>query len=276
LFEQNTNYRKRRKPQPSPQERSRFVRFRTAYTFERFIALPRDDELRILDFGAGQGNSVSVLLEMYPNARFACADIATTYLAELKTRFGSDARVQIVEMSHSTDTAKLASDYDIVQLNAVFEHLFPLERKVLMPDLWRRLRVGGYPVLTETPWRWFPIETHTTSLSFVNYLPDRLALVAARYCGRLPKTVTWEDALRCGVRGGTYDEILSCIGAPASTLERVDPQAADARDMLEVWWRGEARKTSMKALTYHALRSFHRLTGALISPWVNFVLRKLA
>ena len=179
-------------------------------------------------------------------------------------------------MSNTIDTVNLGSNYDVLQLNAVFEHLPPEERKTLMPDLWQRLRVGGFMVLTETPWRWFPLETHTTSLPFVNYLPDRLALAAVRHCGRYPKTVTWNEALRLGVRGGTYNEIISCIGVPTSAFERVQPQTPDARDMLEVWWRGEIRKTTAKAFAYHALRLFHRATGVLISPWVNFVLRKLA
>jgi hypothetical protein len=39
--------------QPWHRERNRFVTFRTAYTFERFVILPRDGALRILDFGSG-------------------------------------------------------------------------------------------------------------------------------------------------------------------------------------------------------------------------------
>jgi hypothetical protein len=256
---------------PADQERNRFVRFRTAFMFERFVDLPRDSAFRVLDFGSGAGHSVDVLLEMYPNARFVCADIAG-----FRSHFHDDPRVQVIEMSHPTDTANFGSDYDVLQLNAVFEHLPPDERKTLMPDLWARLRIGGYFVLTETPWRWFPIETHTTSLPFINYLPDRLALEAVRHCGRYPKTMTWHEALLSGVRGGTYDEIISCIGVKTSAFERVQPQASDSRDMLEVWWRGEIRKTQVKAFTYHTLRLFHHATGILISPWVNFVLRKLA
>jgi trans-aconitate methyltransferase len=262
--------------QPWHRERSRFVRFRTRYTFERLVNLSGDGAVRILDFGCGQGHSIYVLLEMFPNARFVCADIATDDLTELMIHFGNEARVQIVEMSHSTDTANLGCDYDVVQLNAVFEHLLPVERKALMPDLWRRLRTGGYLVLTETPWRWFPLETHTTSFPFVNYLPDRLALAAVRNCGRYSKTVTWNEALRLGVRGATYDEIISCLDVPAFAFELVQPQTPDARDLLEVWWQGEIRKTRAKAFTYHTLRLFQRATGILISPWINFALQKLS
>jgi SAM-dependent methyltransferase len=261
---------------PEHRERNRFVRFRTAYTFDRFVDLPRDSHFRVLDFGCGRGHSIHILLEMYPNARFVCAEIAAEDMAEFRANFGKEPRVQLVEMTHPVDTANLGSDYDVLQLNAVFEHLLPDERKTLLPDLWRRLRIGGYMVITETPWRWFPIETHTTSLPFVNYVPNRLALAAVRHCGRYSNSVTWNEALRMGVRGGTYDEITSCIGAPQSTFECVQGNNADARDMLEVWWQGEIRKTRVKAFTYRTLRLFQQATGITISPWVNFVLRKLA
>ena len=46
--------------------------------------------------------------------------------------------------------------------------------------------------------------------------------------------------------------------------------------MLEVWWQGEMRKSRVKALTYWALRLLQRVTGIVISPWVNLVLRKVA
>jgi hypothetical protein len=258
---------------PEHLERNRFVRFRTAYTFDRFVDLPRNGHLRILDFGSGQGHAIDVLLEMYPNSFFVCADFAT---AGFKEHFGDDPRVRLVEMSSPTDTVNLGWNYDVVQLNAVFEHLLPVERKKLMPDLWQRLRVNGYFVVTETPWRWFPIETHTTSFPLVNYMPDRVALAAVRHCGRFPKSVTWLEALRLGTRGATSNEIISCIGAADSKIERVQPEKADARDSLEVWWRGEVRKTPVKAFTYWTLRWLQRSTGILISPWVNFVLRKIA
>jgi hypothetical protein len=143
-----------------------------------------------------------------------------------------------------------------------------------MPDLWRRLRPNGYFVVTETPWRWFPVETHTTSLPFVNYMPDRLALWAVRY--RHSKSLNWNDALKYGVRGATVREIIGYIGAADGTLEYAQPTAPDARDMLEVWWQGEIRKSRVKALTYRVLRSWQRVTGMVVSPWVNFVLLKVA
>jgi 2-polyprenyl-3-methyl-5-hydroxy-6-metoxy-1,4-benzoquinol methylase len=42
--------------QPWHRERDSFVRLRSAYSFERFVNLPRVAALRILDFGSGQGH----------------------------------------------------------------------------------------------------------------------------------------------------------------------------------------------------------------------------
>jgi hypothetical protein len=111
----------------------------------------------------------------------------------------------------------------------------------------------------------------------------RIRVVACRFifrdehiwhCGRYPKSLTWNEALKLGLRGATVAEIISCIGAPDAAIERVESTNADARDMLEVWWRGESRKTPIKACTYHSLWWLQQSTGAVISPWVNFVLRK--
>jgi len=259
---------------PQQLERNRFVRFRTTYTFDHLVDLPRERALKILDFGCGEGHSIDALLERYPNARFVGADIDRGLLATCIAHFGANPRVRLIQMEDPIATADLGADFDVIQLNAVFEHLLPDERKKLMPDLWQRLRPQGYLVVTETPWRWFPIETHTTGLPLVNYLPDRLALAAVRY--RHKKPLTWTDALKYGVRGATVNEIISCIGAGRGALERVQPAKADVRDMLEVWWQGESRKTPVKATAYHALRLLQKTTGLMISPWVNFVLRKTA
>jgi hypothetical protein len=154
--------------------------------------------------------------------------------------------------------------------------LLPAERRELMPDLWRRLRTGGYMVVTETPWRWFPIETHCTSWPLVNYMPDRVVLAALRRCGRFVSVPTWNDALRQGARGATLREIMSCLAAPRESVRLVRPSAPDARDMLESWWRGESRPTRQKAFAYRVLRGLERATGLVVSPWLNFVLQKIA
>jgi SAM-dependent methyltransferase len=242
--------------------------------FDRFVTLPREGQYRILDFGCGQGHSTEVLLGRFPNARIVAVDLAPV-LADYRKRVGNHPRVDIVPMEGSVLPA-LGDGYDVIQLNAVFEHLLPGERRELMPGLWRRLARDGYLIVMETPWRWFPIETHCTSLPLVNYLPDRLALAAFRHCGRFSRSASMEAALRDGLRGATVAEIEASLDAPVGTLQRVSTDASDARDLLEVWWHGECRQSRQRALAYQLLAFLRRTTGLVISPWINVVFRKRA
>lgn len=257
-------------------ERNYYVRFRTRFTFERFVPLPPEGRYRILDFGCGEGHSLEALLEIFPRARFVCADFMPTALNTFATHFGGHPRVELVRMAGPLDLKHIGDGYDVIQLNAVFEHLLPGERRPLMAELWRRLAPDGYFVVTETPWRWFPIETHTTSLPLVNYLPDRLALAAFRRCGRFAKTASLPEALREGLRGATAAEITAALDAPPGSAETVTSDSPDARDLLEVWWHGECRKTRQKRFAYRLLALLRRLTGITVSPWVNLVFRKHA
>ena len=257
-------------------ERNRYVRFRADFTFDRFVPLPAEGSHRVLDFGCGLGHSLDAVLDRFPNSQFVAADYASDALQLCEQRFGGDPRVRIVRMTGSTSLDEIGDGFDIIQLNAVFEHLLPDERSPLMSDLWRRLRPGGYMIITETPWRWFPIETHCTSLPFVNYLPDRLALAVLRHCGRYPADSSMAHALRCGLRGGTVSEIVGSLCADDGAAQVVRSSRDDARDLLESWWHGECRHTRSKQLAYRVLALTRSLTGLVISPWVNIAIRKSA
>jgi trans-aconitate methyltransferase len=104
---------------PDQFERNRFVGFRTTYMFDRFIDLPRDTHLNILDFGCGEGHSINVLLDMYPNAHFVGADISSAGLSTLVAHFGKNPRINIVEMANPFATEGLGRDYEVIQLNAL-------------------------------------------------------------------------------------------------------------------------------------------------------------
>jgi SAM-dependent methyltransferase len=260
-------------------ERNDYVRFRTRFTFERFVHLPRDGAYRFLDFGCGDGHSIEALLDVYPQARFFGAEYEPGTLSRCLARLGSNPRVTILQTKGPQSLAGIETDFDVVQLNAVFEHMLPDERQTLMPDLWRRIKTGGYLVLTETPWRWFPIETHSTSRPLVNYMPDRLALFTMRHFskgGRFSHIRTWDEALRDGLRGATVREIVASLGAAPGAARIVQSSAPDARDMLDVWWHGECRKTRQKQFAYSVLSGWRAVTGMVISPWINLVVQKVA
>ena len=259
-------------------ERNDYVRFRTRFTFERFVDLPREGIYRFLDFGCGDGHSIEALLDVFPRARFFGAEYEPGTLSRCLARFGSNPRVTIIQTKSPDSLDGIDSGFDVIQLNAVFEHMLPSERQSLMPALWQRISKGGYLVLTESPWRWFPIETHSTSRPLVNYMPDRLALFTMRHLskgGRFSHIRTWEEALRDGLRGATVREIMASLGAAPGSARIVQSSAPDARDMLDVWWYGECRKTKQKKLAYAILSAWRSVTGLVMSPWVNIVVQKM-
>jgi SAM-dependent methyltransferase len=259
-------------------ERNDFVRFRTRFMFERFVDLPRDKPYRFLDFGCGEGHSIEALLDLFPHAHFFGAEYEPDEFSRCISKLGGHPRVTLIRTPAPDSLEGIGSGFDVVQLNAVFEHMLPAERRGLMPALWQRIATGGYLVLTETPWRWFPIETHSTGRPLVNYMPDRLALFTMRHFskgGRFSRTQTLDDALRDGLRGATVREIMASLGAAPGAARIVESSSPDARDMLEVWWHGECRKTRQKRFAYSVLRAWRSATGMVLSPWVNLVVRKI-
>src|SRR4029450_2941918 len=134
--------------------------------------------------------------------------------------------------------------FDFVVFSAVYEHLLPAERRILPPLIWRGLSPGGPLFLHETPFRWSPVETHTTGLPLINYLPDRLAhRVACRFSKRVAPGASWQDLLRDGIRGGTTREILDILAQADRRVEPLTPCRQGVQDHIELWFRlsGPAR-----------------------------------
>jgi SAM-dependent methyltransferase len=62
-------------------------------------------------------------------------------------------------------------EFDIISCNAVFEHIHPKLRNGYILELQKKLKKGGYFIVSDTPNKLWPIEGHTTGLWFLNYLP---------------------------------------------------------------------------------------------------------
>ncbi len=257
-------------------ERNSFVYFRTNYMIERFIKSTCHEPMSILDYGCGSGISTRAIRHFFPNSQIDAADIFEPHLKTLENRFRDECseNVKIIDLNKE----KPAGKYDIINLNAVFEHLTAHERKVTMEELWNCLKEGGFLVITETPWRWFPIETHTTSLPLLNFMPDALALFAYRFKKRKifrnSRDLTWLQAQRSGIRGATLREIVQCTGAKAGAVNIVQSPYKDATDLLDTWWSGEYRPSRIKRTTYNILCAIRSITGFVIPPWINVVYRK--
>src|SRR5687767_10830265 len=161
---------------------------------------------RILDFGCGSGASTMLLARMFPQSEITGVELDGDLLRVAQGRL-DHYQFQNVRLLQSPSGKELPNElgtFDVVVLSAVYEHLLPDERTVILPELWRLLNDGGTLFIDQTPHRFFPVELHTTSLPLINYLPDRLTLKAARkFSRRVKEDDSWEFLLRAGIRGAT-------------------------------------------------------------------------
>jgi ubiquinone/menaquinone biosynthesis C-methylase UbiE len=235
---------------------------------------------RLLDFGCGSGSSTVALARLFPNTKIVAVDLdeQNVKVARLRARHHG---VNNVTLRVSPDPLELPADietFDFVCLSAVYEHLLPAERPVLMTKLWEVLHPGGVLFLNQTPHRYYPLEFHTTGLPLLNYLPARVAHLAARHLSPLiGRGLSWEELLRGGVRGGTENEILRHLpagGRGRATLLR--PTHLGFSDQVDLWYSvSMARRPRwFKRVMRGAFKGVGRLTGSSFVPDLNLAIRK--
>jgi 2-polyprenyl-3-methyl-5-hydroxy-6-metoxy-1,4-benzoquinol methylase len=177
------------------------------------------DGARILDFGSGAGASTIVLSRLLPRASFVGVDLDERLVAlarERSTHHGIKAEFYV--SPSPSDLPEGLGVFDFVVLNAVWEHLLPDERPILLGKLLDVLRRGGMLFICETPHRWWPIEFHSYGLPLLNYMPAPVALRLARRIRGLPADISWPELLRGGVRGGTVREIRAAARSRAALV----------------------------------------------------------
>lgn len=195
---------------------------------------------RLLDFGCGCGASTMVLSRMMPFTNIVGIELNDRLLSVARHRaehYGF-TNVTLLLSGSADQVSGDIGEFDYILLNAVYEHFLPRERKTLLPQMWKRLKPDGILFVTETPYRYFPIELHTTGLPLINYLPDRIAyLCARRFSGRNLKNYTWEDLLRKGIRGATVGEILGNLRVPDDGCkpEPLKPFRLGVTDKSDLW-----------------------------------------
>jgi 2-polyprenyl-3-methyl-5-hydroxy-6-metoxy-1,4-benzoquinol methylase len=226
---------------------------------------------RILDFGCGSGSSTMVLARMFPRSQIVGVELSPEYLriARQRQRFYGYQKLSFLRSPAGTSLPDGLGQFDFIVMSAVFEHLLPDERRSLMPRLWAHLKIGGCLLLNQTPHRFFPFESHTTGLPLINYLPDRLAhLAARRLSSRELGSESWESLLRKGIRGATEREILASVGqATSDSLPALlVPRRPRYRDRVDVWHAALGpRHRALKTACRELLRVVERLLG---TTWV--------
>ena len=234
---------------------------------------------RLLDFGCGAGASAAVLARLLPGAEIVGVDIDERLVraARLRAEHYRLDRAAFLVSSDPTTVPREAGDFDHILLSAVYEHLLPAERAALLPELWGRLRPGGVLFVNQTPCRFSPVESHSTRLPFINYLPAPIAFrYARRFSRRIRKTDRWEDLLRKGIRGGSAGEILGILRRAGGAPVLLEPSLAGMRDRIDIW-RAVSTSELPPALlgaTALAMKLWRRLSGAAITPSLSLAIRK--
>ena len=237
----------------------------------------------MLDFGCGAGASTVILASLLPRTKITGVELRSSNLevARARAEFYGLKHTRFLVSPAGSALPEGIGPFHAIMLSAVFEHLLPAERKALMPALWRLLAPGGVLFIDETPARWFPIETHTTGLPLINYLPDRLAeRYARRFSGRVRRDATWEEMQRDGIRGSSVKEILSSLPADGARPMLIEPRRLGVNGSLDLWirgyaaggrgWRGAVKRGAAAALAV-AARS---VDGASLVPYLSLAIRK--
>jgi 2-polyprenyl-3-methyl-5-hydroxy-6-metoxy-1,4-benzoquinol methylase len=232
---------------------------------------------RVLDFGCGSGASSMVLSRLLPPCEIVGVELEESLLRIARLRaqhFGRTSMNLLQSPSGDTLPAGLGQ-FDFVMFSAVFEHLLPHERPRLLPKVWEALRPGGVLFLNETPYRWLPVEVHTTGgMPLINYLPDRLTWwLVTRFNERTSRNESWNTLLRRGIRGGTVPEIMKILGGPKrATLMRPLPPL---EDRIDLWYSTlTARNAGLKRAVRTALKTLKAVTGKEIAPVLSLAIRK--
>jgi SAM-dependent methyltransferase len=238
---------------------------------------------RVMDFGSGSGASTMVLARLLdPGAEIVGVELVAPFVDLARHRaafYGVDQRVSFRSSPDSMSLPDNIGEFDYVVFSAVFEHLLPAERRTLLPVIWDRLKPGGLLFLDQTPYRWFPVEFHTTGLPLLNYFPDRLARWAAlRLCGRLRGDESWEELLRKGIRGSTVSEILHILNGNGHRAELLNPCRNGVSDHIDLWYRlsSTTRLAAAKKAMMLGIRAVKTLTGVAMVPTLSLAFRKIA
>lgn len=233
--------------------------------------------LKILDYGCGSGSSTLALSRLFPNATIVGMDFVGKYLnlARLRMQHYGLNNAQFYQVPSSGSFSNYG-DFDFVFLNAVYEHLLPAERPVVLESVWRALKPGGSLILNQTPHRWFPIETHTSALPLINYLPASLARWAQiKLSKRSFGVETWDQMLRRGIRGATVGEIVGNIKRVDRGARLLKPFRI-SRSWAGIWYAAKRQRMSggPMAKTLATVEKLVNATRAPFSPYISIAVLK--
>lgn len=97
---------------------------------------------RVLDLGSGDGRLLDLVLRHWPNGEGVALDFSPPMLAQLETRFGADARVEIVDHDLEVPLPSWGT-FDAVVSSFAIHHLAHERKRELYAEVWALLEPGG-------------------------------------------------------------------------------------------------------------------------------------
>jgi SAM-dependent methyltransferase len=241
-----------------------------------WLGARRHSGLRVLEVGCSFGHITEWLAERPEVARIHTFDTDAAFVAITRAKVDELRLARVAEVARLDNEATCDlpwpnAAFDLVLAIGVVEHLPERHRRAQVDEYYRVLAPGGHIAILDTPNRWFPLETHSVGLPFVQFLPSRVAWRYARL--RMPK-VPYADFVADGTgwRNATYPECLPSAGAAG-----VD----DLTEEIGYGWtffRGTARSRTRRALlpafaaAVAALRAAGRPPSFCL-PYLNLVFR---
>lgn len=250
------------------------------YSLLSFINEQEFENKRILDFGCGSGSSTVVLARMLKNTEIVGIDLEQNLLslANSRAQFYGLKNLQFLTSPDSNSLPDNIGKFNYIILSAVYEHLLPDERLKLLEKLWSLLEKDGILFINGTPYRYFPIETHTTELPLINYLPDKFAYICAKkFSKRNLEKDNWQELLRKGIRGASIKEIKKILASKGLKFELIKPKNFGIKDNVDLW-RLETtvtRRKTLKNMVFYALKLIRLTTGLTIVPNIALAIKKL-
>ena len=235
---------------------------------------------KILDFGCGSGASSMILARMFPDAQIVGIELEEKLLRIARARldFYQYPNIEFFLSPSGNELPTEIGEFEFVIMSAVYEHLLPVERKTVMPQVWLVIKPRGYLFLNMTPHRWFPIEHHTTGLPFLNYLPDKIAFsVTKRFSKRTDPNESWEKYLRRGIRGGTENEILEILADNSENKPQlIEPCQNKIKDRIDLWYSqlNQNSRIVTKKIIKNFIKAFRSVSGLTIVPNLSLVIKK--
>tara|TARA_Y100000996_G_scaffold394381_1_gene358683 strand:- start:1849 stop:3900 length:2052 start_codon:yes stop_codon:yes gene_type:complete len=251
------------------------------YSILSYVEPSKFDGKCILDFGCGTGSSAINLSRLLNNTKIIGIDNDETLIDIAKQKAIHYGYANLKFFYSNKFFSNDSNKYDFILLSGVHEHLTKKERITLMPLLWRKLKPNGIIFINQTPYRWSIFENHTSTLPFINYMSDSIAIkYAKRFSKRVRETETWHELLKRGIRGSTVNEIITQLNFDNQgnfLPSLLTPKNYKLNDMADLWLKlsNRGKSNSFKRLFWLINKVLQRSFGFQFLPYINIAVKKI-